>query len=620
MKHFYIAFLSIFSFALSSCNFAKPIDETPKSNDEEVINPTSVTLNYTKLTLEVGDSATIIPTVLPENAGNKNITWSIEDRGYIAFYRSTGIVEGLKAGKAYIKAYSEKNKSLFAECEITVVSGQAPIEQIKYTYKNYSSEGQYKIHACPSKGNINFLVLPIWFTDSNKYIKEENKNTVLEDINTAFFGNSGSTGWESVSTFFKKESRGRCNISGVVSPWYECGNNANYYTKENVTSLSKDPTVKLVKQAVDNYFSTTNDSRNKYDSDNDGYLDSVILIFASADYKQDPTLNSNLWAYTHWIQDSVVEGSIIPNAYLWASYDFMYDKNNVIAKTGTNYASGKCINTILDTHTYIHEIGHIFGLEDYYCYNNIAQPAACFSMQDLNVGGHDPYSLLALGWINPFVPKNSCTIKIKPFQDSNQVILLTPNWNKYNSAFDEYLLLEFYTPTGLNKLDMDNKYSNNYTSVADYGIRLWHVDARLTYSRYKSESWVYNEELINHPDQIPTEKENSKILTAFTNTYYSTATPNNNGYCSPLGKINSKYYSYNLLELIRKTPLSNEYPLGVFDKSSLYVKNDSFNISTHPQFKNSGLLNNNINLGFSFKVVDITSGESPLATIEITKL
>ena len=617
MRHFYFGFLSLFSLTLLSCNFTKPIDDKP-TEEEEYVYAKSVSLNTNNITLEVGDSTTLIPTILPENAINKNIVWSVEDRGNIQFYRSTGIVQGIRAGKAYIKAYAESNKSLFAECEITVVPGQAPIDLIKYTYKNYSSDGQYKINACPSKGNINFLVIPIWFTDSSKYINPDKKNNILADINSVFFGTSEDTGWESVSSFYKKESKGRCNINGVVANWYECGNNANFYNKTNSSSLSKDPTVNLVKQAVDNYFTTTNDSRSNYDSDNDGYLDGVILLFGSADYKQDTTLNTNLWAYTHWIQDEPLNGSIIPNAFLWASYDFMYDQNTALNRVGTNYANGKCINTKLDTHTYIHETGHLFGLEDYYCYNNLAQPAGCFSMQDLNVGGHDPYSLLSLGWINPFIPTESCTIKLKPFQNTNQVILLTPSWNSFSSAFDEYLLLEFYTPTELNLHDINNKYSNSYTSVKNYGIRLWHVDARLTYNRYKSDSWVYTENLINHPSQIPTGNERSKILTAFTNTYYST--PNNNSYCSQLGQLDDKYYRYNLLELIRKTPMSSDYPIGVFDKSSLYVTGDTFSVNSNSQFKNSGLLNNNQNLGFTFFVHNVSIDENPIATIEIRKL
>lgn len=620
MKHGFIFVLSLFSIASTSCNFTKPVDNsTNPTEKQEYVNVKSVSLNHTQLTLEVGDSATLIPSVLPENANNKNITWSIDDKGYIQFHRSTGIVEGLKPGKAYIKAYAENNKTIFAECEITVVAGQAPIDQIKYTYKKYSAEGQYRVNACPSVGDINFLVIPIWFTNSSTYIDESKKESVREDINSAFFGSSENTGWESVSSFYKKESKGKCNISGVVSQWYECNNEANYYSKTS-SSLSKDPTVNLVKQATENYFATTNDSKDKYDYDKDGYLDSVILIFGSADYKTDTSLNTNLWAYAHWIQDAPVEGKIIPNAFLWASYDFMYDSANANSRTGRNYANGKCLNTKLDTHTYIHEVGHLFGLEDYYCYNNMAQPAGCFSMQDLNVGSHDPFSLLSLGWINPYIPTSSCTINLRPFQDARQVILLSPSWNSYSSAFDEYLLIEFYTPTGLNKLDVENIYSKNYIGVNTSGIRLWHVDARLTYSRYKSSSWVYSEELINHPDQIPTEKENSRILTAFTNTYYLDSETNNNSYCSPIGSIDSKYYNYNLLELIRKTPLKSDYPLGVLSSSSLFVEGDSFDLTSNSQFKNSGKLNNNKELGFTFSVSSITSGDNPLATINITKL
>ena len=53
-------------------------------------------------------------------------------------------------------------------------------------------------------------------------------------------------------------------------------------------------------------------------------------------------------------------------------------------------------------------------------------PSGCFSMQDYNVGGHDPYSMMALGWVKPYIPTDSCEIKIKPFQTNHDLILLTP--------------------------------------------------------------------------------------------------------------------------------------------------------------------------------------------------
>lgn len=57
------------------------------------------------------------------------------------------------------------------------------------------------------------------------------------------------------------------------------------------------------------------------------------------------------------------------------------------------------------------------------------------------------------------------------------MILLTPKWNEYDSPFDEYLLLELYTPSGINKY-----HASSLNDLGKIGIRLWYVDARLIYS------------------------------------------------------------------------------------------------------------------------------------------
>ena len=97
-------------------------------------------------------------------------------------------------------------------------------------------------------------------------------------------------------------------------------------------------------------------------------------------------------------------------------------------------------------------------------------------MQDYNVGGHDPFSSYALGWGKAYIPAESMTINLKPFATSGEMILLTPNFNKYNSPFDEYILLEYYTPTGLNQLAIQKVHKK---LALDYGM-LTHVFSTTT--------------------------------------------------------------------------------------------------------------------------------------------
>ena len=59
------------------------------------------------------------------------------------------------------------------------------------------------------------------------------------------------------------------------------------------------------------------------------------------------------------------------------------------------------------------------------------------------------------------------------------MILLTPEWNEHNSPFDEYLLLEYYTPTGLNELDSRIPYKSRPLVYNIPGIKMYHIDNRL---------------------------------------------------------------------------------------------------------------------------------------------
>ena len=51
-----------------------------------------------------------------------------------------------------------------------------------------------------------------------------------------------------------------------------------------------------------------------------------------------------------------------------------------------------------------------------------------------------------------------------------------------HSPFDEYLLIEFYTPTGLNEKDSLAKYAGVYPQMFQTnGIKIYHIDSRLGY-------------------------------------------------------------------------------------------------------------------------------------------
>lgn len=584
------------------------------------IYPTSIALPSTaKVT--VGKTSKLSYTYAPNTANTFNTQWSTSNSS-VASVDQQGNVTGESEGTATITlTVTNPTNTLSATTTITVVEG-ASVEptSMAFDYGDLQANSFYSnMDACPTHGQPKLLIIPVWFTDSDTYIKAANKDNVRSDIAAAYLGSSSDTGWESVASFYEKESAGRVQLTGTVSDWYECNKASTYYYQESDDEDEAGKVPTLVDSAVDWYFKNhKSESRKDYDTDGNGYLDGVMLIYGAPDYGSMPVGdpyepdNDNMWAYCFWTGENSNKTTPNPNVFFWASYDFMYDSSTARSRTGkSNYGGGNCSHCVIDSHTFTHEMGHVFGADDYYDYSSQYCPAGGFSMQDMNVGGHDPYTAMAYGWADPFIPTESCQIDLHPFQSTKELILLTPSWNAYDSPFDEYLLLELYTPTGLNKFDSDYVYQNGYPQgPKQAGIRLWHVDARLAH-------YIGNDRFDSN---LTSNVALDSVGHAMSNTYYkSPDSTYSNNYISILGK---SYADYNILQLIRDSSNATYKP-GYSDyltANYLFVNNESFSMSKYAgQFKNSGKLNSNQNLGWSFSVSISGTGEGAVATIDLVK-
>ena len=513
-------------------------------------------------------------------------------------------VKALAPGEVTVtfKAPTSASSEVSASTVISVV-GYRKVD-MKQTYEDYIKNTVNKKSSCPLEGEPKLLVIPVWFSDSDSYIKKEKKENVREDIRKAYFGSAADTGWHSVSSYYHQESMSKLTVTGTVSEWYSINR-----TTEDVNKDSERYVASLVKTASDWYFNNhSSDSRRNYDYDGDGYLDGVMLIYGAPDCQVLGTKEENLWAYCYWTGKAASTSSPTANVFFWASYDFMYGESTAKERTGYSYANGNTSHTLLDTHTFIHEMGHVFGLDDYYDYSGNYAPAGKFSMQDYNVGAHDPFSVMANGWASPYIPTDNCTITIEDFQSSHDLVLLTPSWNGYDSPFDEYLLLELYSPTGLNELDCVYKYQQRYPQGPnDVGIRLWHVDARL----YKSGSGF---------------PANPNVLAGSV----ITGLNNNSIYTTDRGcPAGASYQKYNLLQLIRNDKNESYKTDSGLSSSSLFKGGDTFTMSIFKkQFAygstastwGEGKLDSGKALGWSFTVGGIATTDSGYSvTITFTK-
>ena len=345
----------------------------------------------------------------------------------------------------------------------------SPILDVKddMCYDPETNETYGVTQGLPSVGNPKVLVIPVEFNDSPA------PSSMVEDLEKAFFGTSEETGWESLKSYYYKSSYGKLTIDGTVLEPFNTGKNVGYYDNlyaqylEDLDAYYNYETetypdnveYSIIKSALEYYDDQIN--YDDYDTDNDGYIDSIYLIY-SCSYSYDD--DSFWWAYTtqYYTTEYEYYDSVEADFYCFMSYEFLFDDF---------YGN----NVTYNTETIIHETGHLLGLDDYYDYEEGNGPDGGIGggdMMDYNVGDHNAYSKMMLGWISPIVMTDTDTITLSSFASSGDAIFIFKDYN--GSFFSEYYVIDFYTPDGLNEAQKGN--SGLFDAA---GIRIYHVDATL---------------------------------------------------------------------------------------------------------------------------------------------
>ena len=110
-------------------------DECAVSVTPKVYPVESVSLDRTEYEMTEGDTATLVATIKPDNATNKNVSWSSSDES-IATISDEGMVTAIKAGTAVITVTTEDGNKT-AECSITITSKVYPVESVSLDRTEY---------------------------------------------------------------------------------------------------------------------------------------------------------------------------------------------------------------------------------------------------------------------------------------------------------------------------------------------------------------------------------------------------------------------------------------------------------------------------------------------------
>ena len=378
-----------------------------------------------------------------------------------------------------------------------------------FTYLDINKSAHSPI--TPSTGDVNILVVPvnfdlndIRFYERSSYI-DFNDGNYLEAMEYTFNGVSSLDGanpyWESVSSYYEKSSYKKLNLNfEITDPFTPEMSASEFLSKEDLTSSSSSVggSQALITDILEHGL-TKNDVPidifdSKYDRNEDGYIDGMWLIYNVKDGDLVSSESQPFWAYTtnylaKATDTETGEIKIVGTRYANCALSFLYDDSTL------GY----------DAHTIIHETGHMLGLDDYYSYDNSGNYGYLggIDMMDLNIGDHSAFSKYALGWIEPTVIyKNDTTITLKPFEDTGEALIIPSSY--YNdSAFSEYLILEYETPTGLNELDATEKYRNAYPLAFSNGLAIYHVDARLIKHEIQNGYYTCSDYLSESESTVP---------------------------------------------------------------------------------------------------------------------
>lgn len=338
----------------------------------------------------------------------------------------------------------------------------------------------------PSTGAYSLLVIPVQFSD--KPISDEQ----MDRLGKAFNGTSADTGWESVNSYYKKSSYGKLDMTFDVQKPFVTDKNYKYYedysgkiTVDGET-ITKTGDILLLELALAYYAQSLD--LTKYDTDNDGIIDAVYLIYsAPVTYDSEANADSIYWAYvTTYPTETQKYDGLEVGYYLFAGFDFMDEhtgNSNDTYLGQEGYTPYKGLKIMSET--YIHETGHLLGLDDYYDYEDAkgsGEGLGGADMMDYNVGDHNAYSKLILGWVDPTVITTTQTITIKAFESSGQFLMVLLDYD--GTYFSEYLLIDLYANTELNSLGAIQQnsllYYDSTTKVgAEYGVRIYHVSSSI---------------------------------------------------------------------------------------------------------------------------------------------
>ena len=327
----------------------------------------------------------------------------------------------------------------------------------------------------PTTGNLRMLNIYVEFADK----KFSSGDYSAEQIQNEFYGD-GSTEppLESITAWYERASYGNLHVDGDVYRYTCKGKMREYSQGQN----DYEPMIMEVLSGLDKQIDYSD-----YDSNGDGYID-CLTFTVPLDNASDEMKNYWYSGTTVWYRNPefAVDGLKVPN---YSIIDVMPNAKNMKELK----------------QTLLHEMGHLFGLADYYLYYNGEQGQyygteglkgnAGYERMDDAIGDLCSFSKLMLGWLKDTEVRRYDGSGMQKFtlEDASKAgsCLILPINSSSDDYTSEYFLVEYVTQTG------NNADVASYTD--DSGIRIFHIRADLGDTMFKyenfSESYMGNDKI-----------------------------------------------------------------------------------------------------------------------------
>lgn len=460
--------------------------------------------------------------------------------------------------------------------------------------------------------HISVLVTLVQFTDGYKVNKEEFENYFKGEYDA-------DNCIKSLSSYYKYSSGGKISFNFQFI-YYDTGltcaeayhlvndqdENGRFYGNKYIFDIFKDAKANNENYGID---------YKSLDGDGNGYIDISFYVFAEYSTRTTPGLGHyNIYGSATGQTDEKQFPSDTENPSLKRFIKTSYEDLKRSPDLGNSFGP----------RIIIHETGHALGLPDYYDFHsyegNVISTLGTIDMMDHDYSDHNAFSKFALGWIEPYVidgTEDELTIKLTCSDEHGDVILIptSKGWN--GTAFDEYILIEICAPVGAKIFDWKNMVNSKLSPLknTEGGIRIYHVDARLSIYMYDAENRKWYQEFLDDP------------MMAINNTNVQTAFYNTNG-IDP--EIEGQSRFYHLVEVVpsdrsskfRKYDMSKSLdgfscPLTVSD---LFGPGDTFILDeTNKSFTNAPYMNNGGTLDYSVTVEQYNT-QTHEAVIKIRKI